>query len=278
MNRPVWTAVAAALVFCSLQCAQFESSPAWQGVKITDLGPPNAAQEQSGRLETANFDLFIYELPADDFAKLADLWESLNTGGIKYYSYRAFEANLFRAALGRRFTWSGTLDMLAAAGGRRMAKISLLLPPAQPQDVTITGLDQPRKLAYVSRDLTRQSGPLGPGVMVLRLTAQKVPGVRGLAQLTAYPALTRPVVPPVEPLAEQAKQQQTEFKGAGLGLKMGPDDYLVLGPRKYLSEQVTLPGLFFSNPAGTLFLARGRHPQLEPAFRVFVLVCTTVNY
>ena len=60
---------------------------------------------------------------------------------------------------------------------------------------------------------------------------------------------------------------------------MRPDDLVFLGPKEYISDQIALGGLFFSNPEGSLFLGTTEHkvPERKPAVRIFLLVCTGVN-
>jgi len=258
-------------------CNEAASKPMWDNVKIGDLAPakPGPGEQQ---IKTANIDVHIYEVPAGNVGKLEDLWESVYTRAVRFYSYQAFAGNLFRAGFGKRFGWSGTEDLLRAAGGKRMAKIALLLPDGQPQDVTVTGLGRPEELSYIDADLSREKAVIGPGVMSLRVTAQKVAGERGVCEVIGCPVFSVPMTSPIEPLAGRARQQEVKFTGAGFGLKMSPDDFVVLGPQKYLSERVTLPGLFFSNLDGTVFLSKGRPPERKISVRVFVLVCTGINY
>ena len=258
-------------------CNEPASKPMWDNVKIGDLAPakPGPGEQQ---IKTANLDVHIYEVPAGNVEKLEDVWESVYTRGVRFYSYRAFAGNLFRVGFGKRFGWSGTEDLLQAAGGKKMAKIALLLPDGQPQDITVTGLDGPKELSYIDADLSREKAVIGPGVVSLRVTAQKVAGERGVCEVIGYPMFSVPMTSPIEPLTERARQQEVKFTGAGFGLKMSPDDFVVLGPRQYLSERVTLPGLFFSNLDGTVFLSKGRPPERKISVRVFVLVCTGINY
>ena len=60
---------------------------------------------------------------------------------------------------------------------------------------------------------------------------------------------------------------------------MGPGDLVLLGPERYISDQRTLGGLFFSKPEGSLFFSEtGRKPpEIKPAVKLFVLVCTAIN-
>src|SRR4030042_1384873 len=129
-------------------CTEPASKAMWDNVKIGDLAPskPGPGEQQ---IKTANIDVHIYEVPAENVEKLEDVWESLYTRGVRFYSYQAFAGNLFRVGFGKRFGWSGMEDLLRAAGGKRMAKIALLLPDGQPQDITVTGLGRPGRVSFV---------------------------------------------------------------------------------------------------------------------------------
>jgi hypothetical protein len=229
-------------------------------------------------VETANFDVHVYELPAENVPKLEDFWRGLEARGLTFYNYRSFARNLFRIGMGKGFRWSGLDDVLKEAGGKRMAKISVFLADKQTQDLQVTGLDRPQEVSFVDRHQLRDKRVMGPGLVNLRLIGQQVPGMRGASQLIGYPTFTLPAASTEGPMGEFAKKQEVEFKAAGFGLKMSPDEYLVFGPRKYISERATLGGLFFTNLDGTMFAERNKRPARKISVRLFVIVCTGVNY
>ncbi|MHC4741276.1 MAG: hypothetical protein ACYS8Z_05165 [Planctomycetota bacterium] len=260
-------------------CNEPQDSKVWDEVKIGDLRTLETEKlPGTENLRTANFDVHIYELPAENVPKLEDFWAGLRTRGLTFYNYRAFAKNLFRIGTGKGFAWSGIDKVLEETGGRKMAKISAFLTDEQAQDLQITGLDRPLQISFVDRDQTRDEVLMGPGLVNLRLIAQQVPGIRGASQLIGYPSFTLPTASAQGPVGDFAKQQEVEFKAAGFGLKMSPDEYLVLGPQKYISERATLAALFFTNLNGTLFAERGKRPARKVSVRLFVIVCTTINY
>jgi hypothetical protein len=279
MNRVFAIAFLGLVGLFAAGCDKGESKASWENIKIGDIGPVQSGKGLGGQLlKAATFDLYIYEVPGENVGKLEDLWQSLYARGLGFYNYRAFSANLFRVGFGKRFRWSGTQDFLRAAGGKRMAKIALLLADGELQKVTVTGLDRPQELSYIAIDLSREKANVGPGIMALRVSGERLAGERGVCQVIGYPVFWVPATSAIAPLAEQANQREVKFTAAGFGLKMSPDDFVVLGPRKYLSERVTLSGLFFSNLEGTMFLSKGKAPELKPSVRVFVLVCTGISY
>ena len=279
MARVVITAMLGLFIVFPVGCNEAESGASWDDVKIGNLDTVQSGKARLGQsLRTANFDVYVYEVPAANVGKLDDVWESLFVRPVRFYNYRAFTGNLFRVGMGKRFRWSGVEDMLRAAGGKRMVKVTALLPDGQPDNLPVTAVDRPQEVSYIGLDLSREKLIVGPGIVTLRVTAEDVGGARGVCQVVAYPAFTVPMASAEGPIGDHAKRQEVEFKAAGFGLKMSPDDFVVLGPRKYLSERATLSGLFFSNLEGTMFLERGKRPKRKISVRVFVVVCTGIGY
>ena len=279
MVRLLITAVLGWLFVFLPGCGKPQTQPFRDDVKIGDLKTLETEKVPGKRsLPTANFDVHIYELPAEKLAKLDDLWAGLHSRGLTFYNYRAFAANLFRIGMGRQFAWSRIDDMIKDVGGKRMAVISMLLPNGRSEDLRMTGLDRPEEISFIDRSLLRDKVLIGPGIVNLRLTGSQVPGIRGACQIVGYPTFTVPTPSAEGPMAELAKQNEVEFKAAGFGLKMSPDEFIVLGPTKYLSERVSLGGLFFTNLDGTVFTPRGKRPTRRTSVRIFVLVCTAINY
>jgi len=279
MVRVVITAVLGWLFVFLPGCAEPATQPLRDDVKIGDLKTLESEKRPGKRsLRTANFDVHIYELPADKLGKLDDLWDGLHSRPLTFYNYRAFAGNLFRLGMGRQFAWSRLDDLIKDAGGKRMAVISMLLPDGRSDDLRITGLGRPEEISFIDRSLLRGKVLIGPGIVNLRLVGHQVPGARGVCQIVAYPAFTVPTPSAEGPMAELAKQKEVQFKAAGFGLKISPDQFIVLGPTKYVSERMSLGGLFFTNLDGTVFTARGKRPTRKISVRIFVLVCTAINY
>ncbi len=279
MVRLLITAVLGCLFVFLSGCAEPVTQPFREEVKIGDLKTLESEKVPGRRsLPTANFDVHIYELPADNLGKLDCLWDGFHARGLKFYNYRAFAGNLFRVGMGRQFSWSRLDDLIKDLGGKRMALISLLLPDGRSEDLRITGLDRPDEISFVDRSLLRDKVLIGPGIVNLRLIGSQIPGARGVCQIVGYPAFTVPMASAAGPMAELAKQQEVQFKAAGFGLKISPDEFIVLGPTKYVSERMSLGGLFFTNLDGTVFTAGGKRPTRKISVRIFVLVCTAINY
>ena len=283
MARAFQIAVIGWLSVCVAGCTPPAEDKPWEKVKIGDIAPSQNGQPKGmpGQpLKTINFDAHIFEIPAENIGKLKDIRRALYTTSLRFSNYDAFKGNLFSVRYGQIEMWNKTLDLLRAAGGQQMIKVSLLLPDGQPSDLAVTGLDRQRAISYVSSDLSRETATIGPGVIALRIKAEKIPDARGACDAVAYPVFLPPIRTPVPQLAQRARLREFSFGCAGFGAKMSPGDFVVLGPEKYLSDQTALGGLFFSNPQGNTFFneTERKPPQRKPSVRIFLLVCTGINY
>lgn len=281
MVRAFQIAVISWLSVWLIGCAPAEKQkPIWEKVKIGDIAPAQTGKPSIEPLKTINLDAHIFEIPAENVAKLENIWQTLYTTPLRFNNYNAFKANWFSIRFGQIEMWNKTLDLLRSVGGRRIVKVSLLLPDSQPSDLAVTGLNSQQTVSYVSTDGLRESAAIGPGVLFLRIKTEKIPASRGVCNLLAWPVFLPPIRSPVPQLAARARLRELPFDCAGFGLKMGPGDFVILGPEKYISDQMALAGLFFSKPEGSMFFSETERkpPQLKPAVRIFLLVCTGINY
>jgi hypothetical protein len=281
MTRAFHIAVIGWLSIWLMGCTPAEKQkPIWEKVKIGDIAPAQAGKLPVKPLKTINFDAHIFEIPAENVGKLKDIWQTLYTKPLRFNNYNAFKANWFSVRFGQSEMWNKTIDSLRTAGGQKIVKVSLLLPDGQPSDLAVTGLNRQQTISYVSINGSREAAAIGPGVLALRIKAKKIPASKGVCDLIVYPVFVPPIRTAVPQLAARAKLRELSFGSAGFELKMGPGDFVALGPEKYVSDQTALGGLFFSKPEGSMFFSETERklPQLKPAVRIFLLVCTGINY
>ena len=281
MIRVFQIVVLICLPFCLTGCgAPEENEPIWQQLKIGDLAPSHGGKRPDGQLlKTINFNVYAFEIPAENISALDDIWQMLYTKPLQFNNYDAFVANSFLVGLGQVQMWNKIRDLLLAADGKGTRKVSLLLPDGQANDFPIARLDKEQTISYISASGSMEGVTVGPGMVALRLKAEKIPGSRGVCKMSAMPVFSPPIRSPIPELVYRAKAGKFPFASCGFGLKMSPGDLVVLGPEKYDSSQITLGSLFFSRPEGNLFFSRtGRKPpERKPAVRIFLLLCTGIN-
>jgi hypothetical protein len=268
--------------FCLIGCPGPEEEPIWEKIKIGDLAPRQGGKPQSTRLiKTINFDLHIFEIPAENIDKLDDTRKNLYTKPLRFNSLHAFGANSFSVHFGQIRMLDEIYNLLLAANGKILTKVSLMLTDGLPESIAITGLNGPRTIFFTSTYGSREGANIGPGILTLRLKAQTIPGSRGVCNVTAYPVFSPPIIRGAIPqLDARAKRREFPFSAAAFALKMSTGDFVLLGPKEYVSDQTALGGLFFSNPKGSLFFSKTERkpPELKPSVRIFLLVCTRTNY
>ena len=289
MIRLFQIAVFSCLPFCLIGCnASEEGEPIWQRVKLGDLAPPhNGKQDESQSLKTINFNVYIFEMPAENITVLDDIWQILYTSPFQFNDYDAFCSNSFLVGFGPRAIANLIADLLRAAGGKRIQTVSVLLPDGQTNDVTIARLYRKQPIFYVSANGSTEGATIGPGKLALRIKAEKVAGLRGLCNVSAQPIFTSPVRSAVPELAARTKFNEYPFTSAGFGLKMGPGDIFFLGPEKYIDGQVTLASYFFSRPAPSSSVrmllippagdSQTPQPYFGPVVRTYMIICTGIN-
>ncbi len=266
-------------------CEKTGEKPIWDQVKIRDLapaGPDGSVQSQA--LKTINFNIIVFELPAKNLGTLDKTWEMLYTRALTFADYEAFKAGSFAVGFGRASRLAPVIDTIEQAQGKRIHNAALLLSDNQSNDMPIARLFERQMLFYHTSGGALEKQILGPGTIVMRVEAQKIPGLRGLCSLSTIPVFTVGSSSAIPLLEQRRRESEFAFEASAFSLKMGVGDFFLLGPRQYFDEQITLSGLFFSKPQGSLFLIRSetdpsvRKPQHLPAVRVFLFVCSGIVY
>ncbi len=282
MIRIFQIAVLSSLAFWLTGCnGSKQSEPIWEQVKITDLAPsPSGKQPGAQLLKTINFNVYIFEIPAENISTLDNVWPMLHTRPLRFNDYDAFGANSFLAGFGQIPMWNRVAELLRSANGIQAGTISLLLPDNRAQTIAVAGLGKEQTVFYTSNNGSMEGATLGPGQLGLRIKAEKIPGSRGVCKMSAVPVFSPPRRSSIPLLSALEKSGEFLFRPAGFSLKMSPGDFVLLGPEKYDSGQITLGSLFFSKPEGSLFFSEleRKGPERKPSVRLFLLVCTGINY
>ena len=275
-----------ASVFCILfsaltGCTPPEEEPIWKNLKIGDLAPSQSGKQRSRLVESTNFNLHIFEMPSGNIDKLDDICKTLFTKNLRYQSSHSFGANSFSVHFGQYRMWNEIFASILAAGAKQINKASLMLTDDLPETIAVARINSPQTIFFTSTYGSREGANVGPGILALRLKTQKIPGLRGVCNVAAYPVYSPPMMKSTIPLLNaRTKRQEFPFSTAAFGLRMGPGDFILLGPKEYVSDQTSLGGLFFSNPEGSLFFSETERTTLKrkPAVRIFLLVCTRTSY
>jgi hypothetical protein len=257
-----------------------EEREIWKGPKIGEVGPsPGEPLPKAKFLGTVSMDIFMVEIPAENIDKLDPLWRALSAKPVSMSSYNAFSENGFRVKFGRIDAWQQIQKLLTEAGAQTPDRFSLPIADNDTSDLPIGNFPMNHTISFVGNDLSSQSAQVGPGILVLRLRAEPVPGARGVRKIIAYPTYAPPHASPISQLSAIIRKREFYFASAAFAALMSPGDLLVLGPESYIAQRGSLGGLFFSNPQGRLFLdpSKPSPPAVKPAVRVYILVCRGIS-
>jgi len=252
-----------AFVIIPLAGCGSRDKPIWQDVKLGDLrASDTAGAALRQQLKTIDFNVYTFEMPAVGAAALDDIWPRLYSSPIAFRNKRAFDDNFFSAGFGEQAMWDDVARTLRNIGAEKTALVSLYLLDSQPNDVTAAGIYGKQHLYYTGSDGTRQASTIGPGQLVFRLQADRIPGSRGVCRLNVVPVFSPGGVSAVPQLAERLRAAEVVFESAGFSLRISPGAFVFLWPKKYLSPRANLTGRLFCADAD------------NPVIRTYLIVCT----
>jgi hypothetical protein len=280
MIRTFQIAVLCFLGFCLFGCENpDENSPLWKDTSINELAPKNPNNTPNEiLLKTINFDLHTFEIPANNIRELDEIRRTLDTRSLQFINHLAFSANSFSVYFGQNQTWNTVYDLLLIAGAQTVTRMALMLPSGETENIIIKEIYQPQIVYYTSSQDFREGVHIDPGVLALRIKVENPPILNGTCNMTACPVYTLLTGNTIPELDTRLKLRDFTFDAAAFRLNMKPGDFIFLAPEKYIIDQSTLCGLFFSNPQGRLFFNENKIPERKPAVRVYLLACVGVNY
>ncbi len=259
---------------------QPSDNPLLDNIKIGQLAPNDQNDRRDAILKTINFDLYVFEMPADNIEALEEIRSTLSVQPFKYSSRLAFSANSFSVYYGRIKLLKTVNDLLKTASAQKATTMSLILNEGQEQTITITAMNFPQVVYFNSSSGLKEGAHIGPGILGLRIKAEKTETANVSCNVTAFPVFALPSGNTIPELNDRVKLREFPFTAAAFGLKMGAGDFIFLAPEKYTGSQPDyLSSLFFNIPGGSLFFAENKRkaPELKPSIRIFLLVCTWID-
>lgn len=280
MIRFLHIAVFSGFALLPIGCNSNKELPIWEQVKIRDLAPIDYnAQPGSQQLKTINFNVYVFEIPADEIEAMDKVWPTLYTQPLRFNNPEAFSTSTFRVGFGQVPMWNRAANTLRSVDGIQAGTFSLLIPDGQSNDVAIAAIAQEQTVFYTSEKGTKAGIKLRRGQIGLRVQAEKIAGARGVCRVSVLPVYSPPGRIWVPLLSTGGKSGEFLFESAGFRLNISPGDFVLLGPEKYDGGQTTLSGLLFSKPEGSMFFneLERKPPELRESVRLFLIVCTAIN-
>lgn len=252
------SAIITVCLFCCIGCTP-PKAPVWEGVKFKDLARTKHSP-QSVLESPLQFNVYIFALPADNFADVKDVWAALSTKPLRFVSTDSFGENGFAAGVGTTTQWEPVAEKLREAESKTIKKTDLIMFGGNREDIALLKLEAEKNIFYRTQDDQINGATLGPGETTLRLAAVTLPDVRGVCTLTIEPMFRNTA----KPGNAAADANELVFAAATFSAKMSPGDFVLLGPARFSRQDMTLGSLFFSSPDTS-------------TVQLYMIVCTGVS-
>lgn len=243
MNRPFFYIVLIATT-CFLGCLEQDtgSDVSIDGIKLSDITPAN-----STRLPPQIFfRMFVFEMPAENFTSINDIFENLSTEPLRFVNEDIFRANGFNAAFGYNKMWDPTASRLRRLNAKRIMTKNIFIFDDDGHDLAIGGTDNPQTMLYISKERIITVANLDVGQFIWRIKAKIIPQRRETAGVTIMPVFKSNNQPAFTKLIKGASSGEMVFGSAGFGLNMSGEDFILIGPSRYNIGQATLCNSFFA--------------------------------
>ncbi|MHC4124193.1 MAG: hypothetical protein ACYSSI_11515 [Planctomycetota bacterium] len=235
-----------------------ETQPIWKQTQIGDLAPARKTKNTKIKPPAVTLKVYVFEIPAEKTAAFANVWNMLRTDPLRFENRKIFRSNLFLAGFGREEMWLGVRNILKIAQSKRANKISFALPDGRCEDIFVAQIYERKDLYHVSKSDRLEGKNLGPGSIVFRVKAERIPASKGVFQIRITPFFV--------PALETSRQfDEFKFSNVGLRLKMSPGDFVLIGPEKYADHHLTLGSLSFSLPGP------------KPVIKAYLLTCASIE-
>ena len=129
---------------------------------------------------------------------------------------------------------------------KEQKEMSLVLLDGRLKDLPVAAVDTEKTIFYTSTSGRSEGVTIGPGSLFIRLKAQKIPGHRGVYDLSVQPIFSPLGKSRIPRPVKGDEAVPFEFDALGFRLKAGPGDFFFLGPKKYTTDQTGLAAILFS--------------------------------
>jgi hypothetical protein len=230
------------------------------GVKLADLAPTGQIQSES-KLNTSNFDLYIYQIPKHSVSQLDLLWSKLFRTPLRFENSAAFSANSFVAGVSEYVMWAEVKKILDDLNAIRKEKVTLLIQDGASQIVRVRHMNK-QKIHYRANNGKYETANTERGILTIQLKASKSIGKRGFCDVHFEPIYKAYNTKRFK--LSGKKQSEIRFRAASFKLSMRPGQFFIVGPSHCMENDITLGQMFFGTDNKTATM------------KLYMVVCTGV--
>ncbi|MHC5061553.1 MAG: hypothetical protein ACYTFK_10785 [Planctomycetota bacterium] len=289
MNRLIWHILLAGTALWASGCEpqrQKYQGPIIEGITIDDLAPATAMKLPP----QINFQIYLFEVAAQNVPEPKELLLGLTRKTLHFTDDSAFEENGFLAGFGRGEMWNEISARLTKIRAKNIGTRRLIVFDDKGDDIVFSTLTGEKTVFYTTSQGELTGASLGPGNLAWRIKAKPVAGVRGAAQVQIQPVFKSPVSDTIAKVLDQQGAYDTVFDVAEFELTMSSGDFVLLGPARLESDDITLGNLFFASRGNFAFEISKQDKNAEepsrpsytlrkdvPLIRFFLVACTRVG-
>jgi hypothetical protein len=241
--------------------------PVYEQVKIYDLAPSTSSGPLQKQLRGfIELDTYIFELPDVNYPLLQEMWNTkLSDSPLRYRSAKAFKNSGFTAGVGTIQMWNEISAILRLAECRKSKTVSLLLPENQSDYIPIARIENERTVFYAETDGRVVGLSLSNGQAAFQVKTQSIPTIRGAFRLVLQPVFRKPMISKLKQLAGKKNYEEITFDSVGLEMQMSPGQFVLLGPREYERDRMSLSRLFF------------KKTEASSLVQIYLILCRNIN-
>ncbi len=225
-------------------------------LKIQDLAPALHEEHRSSQ----DLRVYTFRFTTENFNATKNIWSHLFTRPLKFVNFQAFEANGFRAGLGKLETWNKIARILRKAQVKTAKTTSLWVFDDKGNDVYVDELNSRRSIFYTSADGKTIGSTIGPGSAALAINVAKLGTARGVCKVRVQPIFRS--------LAKEKYSKEAGnrviFHSVGFELTMCPGDFVFLGPSRDM-RWMPLSDLFF------------KELKPRPTVKMYMILCRRIT-
>jgi len=288
MNRPFFYIILIVATTCLAGCTEQNSKRAApiDGIKLSDLAPANSMALPPEIF----FQMFVFEMPAENFTSIKDIFKDLSTGPLRFVNKDTFRANGFEAGFGYNKMWDGIGRRLRELNARKVMTKNIFIFDDDAYDIPIAIANHPQTMIYIAKDRTITTADFTSGQFIWRIKAKAIAQRRATAGITIMPVFKNKGLGRFTKMIKNAPSGETVFGSAAFGLNISDEDFVLIGPSRYNKGQLTLCDSFFTrtrdyianepsqHQAGGISLNKPVTMKKEiPMIRLYMIICVRVG-
>jgi hypothetical protein len=233
------------------------------GIKLKDIAPAyTVSQPKAVRIE-----LITLEIDAEKLFYFRSAVNTLVQRPIRFANKQIFLANGLLAGFGSNRMWDNVAAKLRKANLTRIGAHSLIIFDDKGDDIAVSVLRKDKTVFYTQSQGDVAAADLSAAAKIgWKIKARPSPRIKGTAEVKVMAVYGPKLGIQNIRAVRQNDPDRIEFDSTAFVTRMGPGDFLIIGPGQFEIDDTILANALFE----------GNHTE-KIRVKIYVLVCTGVN-